>query len=160
MKKLLLILFFLSIISSIFSQSLTVSPGWSVTIPASTIIEAGLNYTTTTVTSGASQSTMSITTNSNNVNVFVYVQKTDVTWDSNLTLWVRRSGNGTGAGNSSITNGTTFQQITNTPIQFFTVYMGKSRTYSSIPIQYQISGISVIIPAQTYTTTLLFTITY
>lgn len=160
MKKLPLLLFLLLIIPSIFAQSLTVSPGWSVTIPASTITEAGLNYTTTTTTSAASQSLMDITTGSQNINVFVFVQKTDVSWDPSLTLWVRRSGNGTGAGNATISNGTTFQQVTNTSTSFFTVFMGKSKTYSSIPLQYEIRGLSVLIPAKTYTTTLLFTITY
>lgn len=143
-----------------YAQSLTVSPGWSVTIPASTITEAGLNYTTTTTTSAVSQSLMTLTSGSQNINVFVYVQKTDVSWDSSLTLWVRRSGNGTGAGNSTITNGTTFQQVIDTQTSFFTTFMGKSRTYSNIPLQYEIRGLSVLIPAKTYTTTLLFTITY
>ena len=160
MKKLPLLLFLLLIIPSIYAQTLTISPGWSVTIPASTITEAGLNYTTTTTTSAASQSLIDITTGSQNINVFVYVQKTDVSWDSSLNLWVRRSGTGAGAGNSTITNGTTFQQVTNSPTSFFTVFMGKSKTYSNVPLQYQISGLSVLIPAKTYTTTLLFTITY
>lgn len=158
MKKLPTLLLLLLIIPSTFAQSLTVSPGWSATIPASTITEAGLNFTTTTVTSAASQSLMDVNAGKNLIYI-IYVQKTDISWDSNLAIWLRRSGNGSGSNGSTIRNGSTFQQITNSPTYFFDLTMGVGKNYTNIPIQYQISGLSVLIPAKNYTTTLLFTIT-
>ena len=158
MKRLPLLIFLLLIIPSIYAQSLTVSPGWSVSIPASTIAEAGLNYTTTTITSAVSQSLINITAGKNAPH-YIYIQKTDISWDPSLIISLRRSGNGSSPGGSTITNGTTFQQITGTVTYFFELSLGGSRNYNSIPIQYQISGLSVLLPAKTYTTTLLFTVT-
>ena len=123
MKKLPILLLLLLIIPSMYAQSLTISPGWSVSIPASTITEAGLNYTTTTITSATSQSLMSITAARNTTHT-VYVQKTDVSWDPSLIISVRRSGNGSAPGGSSITNGTTFQQVTGTATYFFELTLG------------------------------------
>ena len=157
MKKSFLLIFFLMFINYTFAQSLTVSPGWSVTIPASTITEAGLNYTTN-VTSSASQSLMNVT-GSIASNPKIYVQKTDVSWNTNLTLWLKRTGNGTGLLAFNIAGGTTFQQITNSPIYFFDLFTLSGTTVNNIPIQYEIRGLSVLIPAQSYTTTLLYTVT-
>jgi hypothetical protein len=157
MKILLFLIFFLTVIPPIVAQSLTVSPGWSVTIPASTITEAGLNYTTN-VTSSTSQSLMNV--NGSIVSTpKIYVQKTDVSWNSNLTLWIKRNTGGSGGFFASITNGTNFQQITNSPLYFYEVFTGLGTSVNNIPIQYEIRGLSVLIPAQSYTTTLLFTVT-
>lgn len=158
MKKAFFLLFFSMFNTCVFAQSLTVSPGWSVTIPASTITEAGLNYTTD-ATSSTSQSLMTVTGNTQ-TNPKVYVQKTDISWNSNLTLWLKRTGNGTGLLAFTIAGGTTFQQITNSPLYFFDLFTLFGTSVNDIPIQYEIKGLSVLIPAQSYTTTLLYTISY
>ena len=164
MKILPFLILFLTTIPCVIAQTLTVGPGsgWSVTIPASTITEAGLDYTQTTTTSVTNQSLMNVT-GGILTNPKVYVQKTDVTWNSNLSLLLRRTGAGTGLVAVLIAGGTTFQQITNSPLYFFDLITVAPLTVTSrtnIPIQYEIRGLSVLIPAQSYTTTILYTVTY
>lgn len=77
---------------------------------------------------------------------------------SNLTVWPKRTGNGKELLSLNIEGGTTFQQITKSPIHFFDFFTSPGNSLSNIPIQSEIRGLSVLIPAQSYTTTLLYTV--
>jgi len=83
----------------------------------------------------------------------VDISKSDTNWDANLQLWTRRTGNGTGLG--SISGGTAYQQVTGVDSYFFN---GNFPHYN-IPIQYQVRGVSVQVPADSYETTVVYTIT-
>lgn len=67
----------------------------------------------------------------------VQVKKTDGTWDSDMLVYVRRTSDGSGSG--TITDGDTYQQITDTYTDLFT----GSDDRSSISIQVKMSGMSV-----------------
>ena len=85
-------------------------------------------------------------------NYRVDVSKADTTWHANFQLSVKRTGDGSGAG--SISNGTTYQQITDTDASFFTGDLDRT----TIPLQLQLAGVSVSISPDTYITTVNYTI--
>ena len=103
------------------------------------------------------QSTINVNSAANSI-AYIYIQKSDVSWDTRLILAALRTGTGTGSTNFSTTNGTTALTITNTPQYFFEVRPGSGTQVSNIPIQYTIKGFTVLLPAKTYTTTLLYTV--
>lgn len=144
------------------SQSITASPGWNISVPASTITEAGSNYTTN-ATSAINQTLVSLTMSGGlfGTTYTVRVHKIDTDWNSNLSLWVLRTGDGTGNAffGGNITGGTTFTQLTSAPQTFYsgsTGFFGSSR--NNVPIQYEIRGLSVLLPVKTYSTTVVYTI--
>jgi hypothetical protein len=157
MKKMMFIFILLMVKLALFGQSLSINQGWSVTIPSSIVTEAGRNYTTTNVLSSTTQSLMDVFSSANSV-ATISVQKSDISWTTSLSLYLKRTGSGSGSTNFSVTNGTTSLLITNTPQYFFEVRPGSGTQVLDIPIQYEIRGLSVLIPVKTYNTTLLFTI--
>lgn len=145
------------------TQTITASPSWNISVPANTITEAGNNYTTN-ITSAASQTLVSFSVSAGlfGGNYTVSVHKIDSDWHSNLSLWTQRTGAGTGSGwfsSGTITGGLTFVQLTNAPQTFFSGSTGiLSSGRTNIPIQYEIRGVSVLLPVKTYTTTVVYTI--
>ncbi|WP_257621604.1 hypothetical protein [Chryseobacterium sp. NKUCC03_KSP] len=141
------------------SQKITATgSSWTVTIPS--ITEAGSNY------SGVYESATNqilltaevpLLLGSGKVSVS-YVS--DPTWNSNLVLSAKRTGNGTTVCVlCSITGGSAYQAITLTDIELFRIVAVASlASYSNIPIQLQLSGVSVTIPAATYNSKIIFTI--
>lgn len=95
----------------------------------------------------------------------VDVHKEDVNWHTDLLIDVRRTGNGQcNQTTYSVSGGTSYMNITGTDSQFFfgqvSGYLGwfGSFTVSDIPLQYRLRGVSATVPAQTYTTTIYYTI--
>ncbi len=82
----------------------------------------------------------------------VDVRRTDGTWDTGVTLSVRRTGDGTGTG--SISGGSTYQAVGTIDVTFFT----GSGDRTALPISYQLSGVSVQVPPNLYSTTVTFTV--
>ena len=158
MKKIFIFIFTILFVNHIKSQTLTVTGGWTNTLSTTNITEAGNNYPNGSLSSATSQSLMTVRSASNSV-AFVYIQKSDTSWDSRLTISAKRTGNGTGNAGFTTTNGTTTQAITNTPTYFFEVRPGIGIQVSNIPIQYVITGYTVLLPVKAYTTTLLYTVT-
>jgi len=151
MIRVLLILMFLS--SFTFGQS---AP-WTSSIAAGTLTEAGSDYSLTQ-TSATNQTTISVSGMLRYATYYVSIHKIDTDWNSGLFLWARRSSNGT-ASSGTITGGTSFIQLSGSPQSFFTLYAGNSTSRTNIQFQYQITGISVLIPAKTHTTTMVYTLT-
>ena len=140
-------------------QSINVSGNWSAAVPTNTITEAGLNYTSN-ITSATNQTLISIVATSNRDPYTVSIRKQDTSWNANLTLWARRTG--TGSGNNILTNGgLNYQQLSGSAQYFFDgiVSTGNPRSVVDIPIQYEIRGLSVLIPVSSYSTTIIYTVT-
>ncbi|MBI5913956.1 MAG: hypothetical protein HY842_01150 [Bacteroidetes bacterium] len=137
-----------------------VTGSWSYSVPVSDITEAGNNFSGT-YTSGASQVLIDVDKPRHSAAIFnwrVDVKKTDIDWNSALSLYARRTGDGVPAdsnGSSSVSGGTSYLLITNSNQQFFTGIRGRL----DIPIQYQMQNVSVLIPAKTYSTTIIYTVT-
>lgn len=81
----------------------------------------------------------------------VDVRKVDTHWHADLSLSVRRTGSGTGG---SVLDGTTYQELTGTDQPFFT----GSNDVSGITVQIKLSGMSIQVSPDTYTTTVYYTV--
>jgi hypothetical protein len=159
MRKTFLLILFIFLSSQCFTQSMTVTGDWIRTLSNANVTEAGLNYATGgTLSAAVNQSLINVTSAANSV-AYVYVQKSDISWDSRLILAALRTGTGTGSANFSTTRGTPAITITNTPQLFIEVRTGSGTEVLNIPIQYTARGFTVLMPAKTYTTTLLYTVT-
>ncbi|MGV8946612.1 MAG: hypothetical protein ACOH1N_09300 [Lutibacter sp.] len=153
---------FLVISNNLFSQNISINVvgSWIKDIDASTISNAGNDYPSA-YTSAANQTQISIGISNKNKPVYIYVHKDDAVWDnSKLILKVRRTSDGTN--NNTLVlpalSASSFQTITNTGI--ISPYLFSCEGYNTIvPLQYEISGLSVLLPVQTYSTTVVYTIT-
>jgi len=147
------IILFLSVIC-IKAQTKTISAtgnDWSVIVPSSTISEAGNDYANNfKYTSQPNQTSLMITVPIGSSWV-VKVDKDNVKWNSLLELYVVRSPSFL----PTVIGGSSFQLITDMPNVFF---RGIGLIPRPIPIQYEIRGFSVLIPADTYSTTVYYTI--
>jgi len=162
MRILYLIIWLLSF-CPLFGQTLTATGNWTFSVPVATISEAGNNYTQN-FTSNSNTTTINITGTSLLClgtlvapDYQIQINRIDTNWDSQLQLYARRSGNGNPTFTCigcSITNGTTFQQIGLTSQYLFQI----RGCYSNIPIQYELRGLSVLVPADVYTTDVYFSI--
>ena len=83
----------------------------------------------------------------------VDVRKVDTTWHSNLHLHTRRTSDGD-ASPANISGGSSYQEMSGTDQQFFT---GEGDIIG-IEAQLKLSGVSVQIPPNTYSTTVYFTV--
>ena len=81
----------------------------------------------------------------------VDVKKVDTNWQGNLILYIKRTSNGTGG---SISGGTAYQEVTDSNTSFFS----GSDDVSGVKAQLKLSGVSVQIPIDIYTTTVYYTI--
>jgi hypothetical protein len=122
------------------------------------VTEAGNNFTSTINSTSNSSVTVSNASTSWwwwswNTNWSVSVYKVDISWNSNLNIYIKRAGDGSGSG-SSVSGGTTYIVVSSTGTSFFS----GAGNRSNIPISYQISGISMTVPADNYSTTIYYTI--
>lgn len=82
----------------------------------------------------------------------VDVRRVDTDWPGGLVLSVRRTGDGTGGG--TIMDGTSYQAVGTLDGEFFS----GSGDRSGIPIQSKVSGVSVELGRDTYSTTVIYTV--
>lgn len=85
----------------------------------------------------------------------VQVQGRSRDWDQSLQLYIRRTGQGSGARfDKALKGGEVYKAITKAPRKFFSCQGWRE----AIPIQFELRGVSVILPAKTYSLELIFTI--
>lgn len=162
MKNLIFIAF-LAISMNLFGQGIdiTVTGNWMKTIAASDISEAGNDYPTA-YASNVNQTLLTINPKNYSKWIYVYVTRSDIAWHNNLTLKIRRTSNGTN-GNTSINGGLIYQTITNalppsSAPSSVTPLFTCTGPFINIPLQYEITGISVVLPVQSYSTTIMYTV--
>jgi hypothetical protein len=112
---------------------------------------------TTTQTSAANQALIDVSRLATLTKSWVvYAGKTDITWPAGLTLWIRRTRNGTALG-GSIDAGSlnVWPQIVAANTELF---RGQRVRYD-VPAQLEVHGLTVLMNAGTYTTTVTFTVT-
>lgn len=136
---------------------LAAQANWTVTAPSASISDAGNNYGSSILESVSNQVVFSITGGSL-TSYTIQVSRIDADWSNQLSIFVRRTGTGTGGILGSINGGTNYQQVTTFPQFFFNGSLGFSNNRSNIPVQFRIDGISVLLPAKTYATTIVFTL--
>ena len=170
-------LYLLLIILSSCLQAQTVNAGgsgWTVSVPA--ITEAGNNYGGT-YASATNAIILSGTMPGSFLNLLsngaarISMRYTPTTWNNSLRLYAKRSGgtatiNGLCIGcTATVNGGTTYIEMLQSPDTAFCTInfsgllgLGNSVNYSAINVQLQISGVSVTIPAASYSAQIVFTI--
>lgn len=132
---------------------IAVTGSWALTIDASNLTGGAGTDLTDTHESASHQVTVTIsTTTGNDDNWRVDVKRTDTTWHGDFTLSVKRTGDGTGGG--TITGGAAYQAVATTDNAFFS----GAGDRSDIPVQLRLSGVSVQVPPDTYSTTATYTV--
>lgn len=153
------------------AQSISVTGNWAANVSSTAVTEAGNDYGTGYIIEStsnqiyidvtASQSTggagqpwwwclyFSCIIGPNDWEV--KVSQSDINWDSRLKLHVKRTGSGSASG---VTLGTIYTTISTSPQTFF---RGTNDAFL-IPVQYKLSGMSVLIPTGTYNTNVVYTV--
>lgn len=142
-----------------FGQNITVAGSWTPTISPPT--EAGNNYSSTPIVSNPNQTTISISSFLLLSSYTVTVHKSDGgNWHNDLVLEVQRTGNGTWLNIGTLSGPlNVYQLVKNTPDPFFYYASLLNLTsINNIPVQYRLSGLSVLLPAKNYSTTVIYTI--
>ena len=132
------------------AEVITVTGSWSETIDASDLVAGAGSDLIGTYESNSDQIVLDIDVGRGNFRVDV--SKINTNWHSDFQSYVRRTSDGTGDG--EISGGTSYQEITDTYQSFFT--FKKDRTV--INLQLKLSGVSVQVAPDTYTTTAYCTI--
>jgi hypothetical protein len=165
MKYLLIILFFsFSIVAK--SQTISSSGSWTFSRGATDVLDAGLNLTSTASSGLAGETIISFSDLDRNDRFRVDIRKVDTNWDSRLLLTATKFADGTPSPTSRIMTvspigSAASQLVTNTNASFFTLTVPSNCNncrYNNVRIRYAIDGISVEIPAATYTTQVQYTI--
>lgn len=125
-----------------------------------TITEAGLDYTGT-VSSDADHTILEIDAKEDNDPYTLTISRQDNNWHPMLTLWARRTGDGSLGNGGTIMGGQSYIQLAPNAQYFFSglVSRGGGSRVKDIPIQYEIRGLSVLIPVSSYSTTIIYTVT-
>jgi len=130
--------------------SITVSGSLSLSIDASDLVAGAGSDLIGTYESNSDQIVLDVDVGKGNFRVDV--SKINTNWHSDFQLYVRRTSDGTGSG--KISGDTSYQEITDTYQSFFT--FKKERT--GINLQLKLSGVSVQVAPDTYTTTVYYTV--
>ena len=155
---LLIIILFLSGAQELYGQAtITARGNWRKRVRANQITEAGNDFPNTYESSTTKGRIRVRKTPTSELFPWrVDVRGDIVTWDNRLTMYARRTDNGTAiTPGATITGGTVYQQITNTDQSFFS----GTGSIRNIHIQYKITGVSVVIPAGVwYEKTVVYTV--
>lgn len=172
----LVLLIFCFTCFTINAQTITVA-GNNWTVPITSITEAGMDYTgnyesnANLITISGSLPGSFLNLLSGGVAAVISVQYIPSSWNNSLHLYTRRSGGSASIGGfcilctASVNNGTNYIEIPQSiNTQFFTINftgtlgIGNSISYSGINVQLRINGVSVTVPANNYSATLVFTV--
>jgi hypothetical protein len=139
----------LSSVSHAEAQDISAVGGWTETIDSSDLVSGAGSDLAGTYESNADATTIDIT---HDPQWRVDIHRTDTNWSLDFTLYARRTSDGSGSG--SISGGTSYMEITTVGTQFFT----GSENRSGIDAQYQLTGMSVGVSPDTYSTTVTYTV--
>lgn len=159
-NRILLFVSFIFLRVILNAQTISVTGGPTFQQSSFTVSEAGNNFSGSATSNIATYITISHSNGFTKVfgyfNWRVAVNKSDIYWNSGITLQVRRTADGTGGSlfNNSISGGTSFQTITNTPVTLFS----GSAVRNNVPVEFRINNLSVLIPADNFETTIYFTV--
>lgn len=137
-------------------QDITATGSWSLTIDVNDLqgtAGSNLNSSYESITNQVEIDVSGIILPTENWRVDV--RKSDIAWSGNFQLSIVRTGDGTGIPVlSGISEGTVYQEVTDTAQSFFEGFGNRN----AIPIQLKIDNVSVAIPAEIYSTTVIYTI--
>ena len=132
--------------------SITVIGDWSETINASDLQAGAGSDLIDSYQSASDAVSISISGTTSASDAWrVDVKKVDTNWHGDFILYVKRASDG---GGGSVSGGTSYQQVTDTYQSFFS----GSDDVSGINVQLKLSGVSIQIPPDIYTTTVYYTV--
>ena len=143
-----------------YSQSISTTGNWSATRSSSDIVSIGQDLPSS-LSSGATNQTLMSLNSLTTGNWQVQVNRVDAVWDSALILEVYKQSNGTAAPGSIspvFTGGESYMTINTIPQTFFNLSVSGTGSISNMQIRYRISGVSVLLPAKQYSTTIMYTL--
>lgn len=124
---------------------------WTETIDAADLI-AGAGSDVTSEYESISGSTTLDIMNTAGSSWRILVRRSDGTWHGNLTLFVRRTSDGSGSG--AILGGASYMQLSTLDAELFT----GTGDRSSIAVQYKLTGMSKDISPDIYNSGIIFTV--
>jgi hypothetical protein len=133
--------------------SITVSGNWTQSIDKNNLTGGAGTNLTSTYTSTQNINLINITgTTDKRDNWQVNIKRIDTTWNSNLLVFAQRTSDGTGKG--SISGGKAYIQVTQSDTTFFS----GAGDRSTINIQLQLTGASLIVSPNQYSTIIQYTV--
>jgi hypothetical protein len=143
----------LSSVKTCDAIDIVVTGSWALTIDASNLTGGAGTDLIDTYESASNQVTVTISgTTGDSDNWRVDVKRTDSTWHNDFTLSVKRTGDGAGGG--SISGGTAYQAVGTSDSAFFS----GAGDRSDVPVQLELSGVSVQVAPNTYSTSVTYTV--
>ena len=130
----------------------TATGGWTLTLNSANLVAGAGSDLTGSYQSAANAALLGVTGAGGSASWHISVHRADTLWNAALTLSLQRTGNGSGG---TVSGGTSYQSIGLVDTTFFS---GTSNV-SSIPVQFQLAGLSVKVPVNNYSTTVTFTVT-
>lgn len=130
--------------------SIMATGSWSETIDSSDLA-AGAGSDLISIYESASNAVVIDISNTAG-NWAVDIKKLDTTWHNNLHLYIKRTADGSGTG--TISGGSTYQEVTDTNLGFFS----GSNDRSNINIQLKLTGVTITVPPKIYNTTVYYTV--
>ncbi len=134
---------------NIFAGGLMATGDWNETIDENDLLSgAGSDITDTYESAVNATRLMSI--NMRNKTWEMTIEMSETNWHGDFSIYARRTDN-----SGSVTGGQTYQEITTSTEYFFE----GSGNQLNLLIQYQLRGVTLQIPADIYTITIIYTIT-
>ena len=144
-----LLVFFISASQGGSATDISVIGSWSATIDENDLLAGAGTDLKNSYESPDNQ--VSITISDTTGGWRVDIKRVDANWHADLSLSVRRTGSGTGG---SVSGGDTYTEVTGTDQPFFT----GSDSVSGITAQIKLSGISIQVLPDNYSTTVYYTV--
>lgn len=127
--------------------------GWNLTVDSSCLVGGAGSGLIESFESGLDASMINITGTSGSADAWrVRVRKSDALRLHGVTLYVKRTGDGSGSG--IISGGTSYTAVETSDADFFDGCGDRT----GIAVQYKVSGISINVPPGTYSTVITFTV--
>jgi hypothetical protein len=125
---------------------------WSLTIDSSDLVSGAGSDLVTQYESASDQVLLEISNSAGGGDLWrVDVSRSDISWNGDLTISCKRTSSGSGG---SVSGGLSYQDITGSDQEFFT----GSDDVVDISIQYLLDGVSITIPPDLYSTTVVYTV--
>jgi hypothetical protein len=133
--------------------NITVAGSWTQSIDKNNLTGGTGTDLTSTFTSAQNANLITITGAKNrNDNWQINIKRIDTAWNSSLQIFAMRTSSGTGQG--SVSGGQAYIQVTQNDTTFFT----GAGSLSGISVQLMLTGASLQVPPNQYTTTIEYTV--
>ncbi|MCF7984025.1 MAG: hypothetical protein K9L70_06445 [Thiohalocapsa sp.] len=150
-RKLILCMLGLMPVLCASASGITVSGTWSETIGSDDLFAGTGTDIRSPIVSGAAQAVLDIA-DTGGRSWTVYLRRAEIAWHADVTLSVRRSGDGSGSG--SIVGGTDYRPVTASDQVFFT----GSGDRAGIGIELRLEGVSVAQDPNLYETAVTYSV--